>query len=97
MSYRSSTKDKIVDYFFNNTYNTLTVAQAQARFGVKNIRARVHELRNEGFAIYTNKKTLSDGRQITFYRLGRPTSRYTRNVEAGRSVLARKSLYTRAA
>lgn len=38
------------------------------------ISARVSELRtNEGFAIYANKRTDSNGRTTTFYRLGTPT------------------------
>jgi hypothetical protein len=54
-------------------YNTFTVAQARARWGISNVTARVNELRDEGHAIYTNRKTLTDGRKITFYRLGTPT------------------------
>ena len=54
-------------------YNTFTVKQAQRRFGIKNVSARIDELRQEGNVIYTNKKTLADGRKITYYRLGTPT------------------------
>ena len=54
-------------------YNTFTVAQARARFGISNVAARINELREEGYAIYTNTKKLSDGRKITFYRLGTPS------------------------
>lgn len=54
-------------------YNTFTTAQAQARFGISNVAARIDELRKEGNCIYTNTKTLEDGRKITFYRLGTPT------------------------
>ncbi len=97
MSYRLSTKEKILDFFFNPVRNTLTVNQARARFGVMNVSARVHELRQEGFPIYTNRKTLSDGRTITFYRLGVGSERYERNLSAGRTKLALKSLYSRAA
>ena len=98
MSNRLTAKDKILNFLASNkSYNTLTVAQARARFNVKNVSARVHELRSEGFAIYTNSKTLADGRSITFYRLGTPSERYERNVEAGRTRLAVKSLSTRAA
>jgi biotin operon repressor len=56
-------------------YNTFTVAQARARFGVKNVAARINELREEGYPIYTNTRKLSDGRTISFYRLGQPTRR----------------------
>ena len=38
------------------------------------ISSRVSELRNnDGFAIYANKRTDSNGRTTTFYRLGTPT------------------------
>jgi len=54
-------------------FNTFTVASARHRFGIKNVAARIHELREEGYPIYTNRKTLSDGRKISFYRLGKPS------------------------
>jgi hypothetical protein len=56
-------------------YNTFTTAQARVRFGITNVAARINELRKEGHAIYTNTKTLEDGRKISFYRLGKPTKR----------------------
>ena len=69
-----SAKDKILKYLSKEgPYNTLTVAQAKSRFGISNVGARIEELRAEGHCIYTNKKTLSDGRTITYYRLGKPT------------------------
>ena len=54
-------------------YNTFSVAQARSRFGISNVGARIEELRAEGHCIYTNKKKLSNGKTITFYRLGKPT------------------------
>jgi len=69
-------KEKILAYLSKTDgYNTLTVAQAQSRFGIKNVSARIEELRNEGHAIYTNTKTLADGRKISYYRLGTPSKR----------------------
>ena len=56
-----------------NGYNTFTTRQAQARFGISNVSARIDELRQEGHVIYTNTKHLNDGRKINFYRLGTPT------------------------
>jgi len=90
--YTVTTKDKLVNYFHNPVYNTLTVNQARARFGIQNVSARINELREEGFAIYTNTKTLEDGRKIKFYRLGKPSARYLRNLNAGRTRLALKAL-----
>ena len=54
-------------------YNTFTVKSAQRRFGIKNVSARIDELRQEGHCIYTNTRNLEDGRKITYYRLGTPT------------------------
>lgn len=71
-----SVKQKILAFLSKDGgYNTLTVAQARARFGISNVAARIDELRKDGYAIYTNTKTLEDGRKVTFYRLGTPTKR----------------------
>jgi hypothetical protein len=53
-------------------YNTFTVKSAQNRFGIKNVSARIEELRQEGHCIYTNTKKVN-GKKINFYRLGTPT------------------------
>jgi predicted ArsR family transcriptional regulator len=69
-----SAKDKILKYLSKEgPYNTLTAAQARSRFGIANVGARIEELRSEGHCIYTNKKTLDNGKTITFYRLGKPS------------------------
>ena len=36
------------------------------------VAARVSELRREGFAVYLNKKTDSQGRKASFYKMGAP-------------------------
>lgn len=53
-------------------YNTFTVAQAQRRFGIQNVTARIEELRKEGHCIYTNTKSVN-GKKVNYYRLGTPT------------------------
>ena len=69
-----SAKDKILKYLSKEgPYNTLTAAQARSRFGIANVGARIEELRAEGHCIYTNKKTLENGKTITSYRLGKPS------------------------
>lgn len=76
---------KILNYLSKpDGYNTLTTAQARARFGIKNVSARIEELRLEGHAIYTNSRILDDGRKVTFYRLGTPSKKV---VSAGYQVL----------
>ena len=57
----------------------------------------MNELRREGFAIYTNTKTLNNGRTIRFYRLGNPSERFERNFNAGRTKIAIRSLYRKSA
>ncbi len=54
-------------------YNTFTTAQAQRRFGISNVSARIDELRQEGHCIYTNTRTGTDGRKVRYYRLGTPS------------------------
>jgi len=56
-------------------YNTFTTEQAQRRFGVSNVSARISELRQEGYAIYANRKNV-DGTKKTFYRLGTPSKSF---------------------
>ena len=53
-------------------YNTFTVAQAQRRFGIQNVSARIEELRKEGHCIYTNYRKV-DGKKTAYYRLGTPS------------------------
>lgn len=88
---KMNAKEKILRFLSKDEgYNTLTLAQAMARFG-SGAAARIHELRLEGNAIYTNVKTYN-GRKIRVYRLGNPSERFVRNLEEGRTVLAVKAL-----
>jgi DNA-binding IscR family transcriptional regulator len=55
---------------------TLTVAQAQSRFGITNPRARIAELREDGHKIVTNMRRGKDGVARAVYALaGRSTVR----------------------
>ena len=70
-------------------YNTFTTKQAQHRFGITNVSARIDELRQEGHCIYTNSRKLEDGRKVTYYRLGTPTKAMVRAaLKAGYSFTA---------
>ena len=62
-------------------YNTFTTEQAQRRFGITNVSARISELRQEGYAIYANKKNV-DGQKKTFYRLGTPSKSFKAQCRA---------------
>ena len=69
-------------------YNTFTTKQAQRRFGITNVAARIDELRQEGHVIYTNTKVV-DGQKVSFYRLGTPTKALVRAaLSAGYSLTA---------
>ena len=85
-----SAKEKILKFLSKSEgYNTLSTAQARARFGITNVSARIDELRQEGHVIYTNSRTLEDGRKITYYRMGTPTKSLVRKaLKAGYSFTA---------
>lgn len=53
--------------------NTFSVAQARAWYGIQNVSARIHELREEGWPIYTNVRTRGDGSKVFVYRMGTPS------------------------
>jgi hypothetical protein len=69
-----SAKQRILNFLTKKEgYNTLSTAQARARFGIQNVAARIDELRQEGHCIYTNTKRRADGSKVSVYRLGTPT------------------------
>ena len=74
-----SAKQRILNFLSKNEgYNTLSVAQARARFGVQNVSARIDELRQEGHCIYTNTKRRLDGSKVSVYRIGTPSKALVR-------------------
>lgn len=74
-----SAKQKILNFLSKSEgYNTLSTAQARARFGIQNVSARIDELRQEGNVIYTNTRTRGDGTKVSVYRMGRPTKSMVR-------------------
>jgi predicted transcriptional regulator len=69
-----SAKQKMLNFLSKKSgYNSLSVAQARARFGIVNVAARIEELRKEGHCIYTNTKARGDGSKVSVYRIGAPT------------------------
>lgn len=90
MTTRISAKQRILNFLTKSEgYNTLSVAQARARFGVQNVAARIDELRQEGHCIYTNTKRRADGTKVSVYRLGTPTKTMVRAaLKAGYSFSA---------
>ena len=52
----------------------LTAKQITARYGVKNVRAVISQLRTEGYAIFLNKRVSTfNGETYSKYCLGTPT------------------------
>jgi len=81
MTTKLSAKEKILNYLSKTEgYNTLSTAQARARFGIQNVSARIDELRQEGHVIYTNTKTRGDGSKVSVYRMGTPTKAMVRTA-----------------
>lgn len=56
-----------------STGKNLTVAEAEGKYGIARLAARIHELREEGFPIFTNKVRVkggaNKGKVVTAYRL----------------------------
>ena len=53
------------------TGEELTAKQISARYGVKNVRAVISQLRTEGYSIFLNKRVSTfDGETYMKYRLG---------------------------
>ena len=60
---------------FSALYNgeKLTPAEAQKRFGVKNLSAKASRIRANGYAVYANTRKAGNGVTVTEYELGRPS------------------------
>jgi hypothetical protein len=60
---------------FNALYTgeKLTQAQAEKRFGVKNLAAEASRIRSNGYAVYANTRKAGNGVTVTEYELGRPS------------------------
>ncbi len=53
----------------------ITAAQADKRFGIKNISAEASRIRQAGYAVYANSRKAKNNDQVTEYRLGKPSRR----------------------
>lgn len=58
---------------FNALYNgeKLTPAEAEHRFGVKNLRAEATRIRNNGYAVYSKTRKAGNGVVVTEYEMGK--------------------------
>ena len=64
---------------------TVTPAQAEKRFGIKNISAEASRIRQAGFAVYCNTRKAGNGVMVSEYQIGRPSRKV---VAAGYRALA---------
>jgi hypothetical protein len=71
---------------------SITANEARSMFGVNNIADMVYRLRNEGYAVYTNR-TESNGFE---YRLGSPSDKFKRQMATRHKARARRALYSEA-
>jgi len=53
----------------------ITAAQADKRFGIKNLAAEASRIRSHGYAVYANSRRAGNGVTVTEYELGRPSRR----------------------
>jgi len=53
--------------------DVITASQAEKRFGIKNIGAEVSRIRQNGYAVFTNRRVAGNGVEVTEYQLGRPS------------------------
>jgi hypothetical protein len=51
----------------------ITPAEANKRFGVKNLSAEVSRIRQHGFAVYANSRRAGNGVTVTEYQIGKPS------------------------
>lgn len=59
---------KVFEYLNMNVDRTITARQALARFGVKNLSARISDLRDSGVDVMTElRKTRSSKAPVAFY------------------------------
>jgi hypothetical protein len=60
---------------FNALYNgdKVTAAQAEKRFGIKNIAAEASRIRSHGYAVYSNSRKAGNGVNVTEYEMGTPS------------------------
>ena len=64
---------------------TLTPSEAKKRFGIGNLSAEASRIRQEGFAIYANKRVAGNGVTVTEYRHGKASRKI---IAAGYKAMA---------
>lgn len=84
-----SKQAKLLNYLYTGA--EVTARQISGSFGLKNPHGAIHELRNQGHCIYSNKAVLADGTETTKYRVGKPSRRMVAiaNAVAGSQLFSR--------
>lgn len=77
-----SAKEQMIDYLKASPKNTFTIKKARKLFRIKNIQARIHELRQEGFSIYRNTRVDLHGNKVSMYRLGKPNRQFLNTFDS---------------
>ena len=78
------TKQKAFQNYLE-TGASVTFRQVKSMFKLANPSSAVTKLREQGLCVYANKVTLSDGRDTTAYRIGKPSRAI---IAAGFALLA---------
>lgn len=53
--------------------DVITAAQAEKRFGIKNMTAEIFRIRRNGFAVYGTARKAGNGVEVFEYHMGNPT------------------------
>ena len=65
-------KERMLNTLMNNIGSkAFSVKTARNKFGIKNVAARIYELRMEGFNIETKTKVKKNGKVDTYYSLNK--------------------------
>lgn len=76
MNKKLSAKQRMLNTLKRKSHNTFSVEVARERFGVKNVAARIDELRKDGHSINTVSKK-SQGKTVRYYKMAPATSTST--------------------
>ena len=75
-----SKQAKLLNYLQNG--NELTAKQISGTFGIAHPASAIRALREQGYCVYSNASKLADGTRTTKYRIGAPSKRMIRTVNA---------------
>lgn len=73
MEYYMSKQDMLLKHL--QTGKQFTAKQITASFGIAHPASTIRNLREQGYCVYSNQATLSNGSVATKYRLGKPSRR----------------------